>query len=115
MYLLLKAVLSGLIIAVASEAARRSSLLGAVIISLPLTSLLAIVWLYRDTRDTQDVADLCWSILWVIVPSLVFFVALPAALRAGIAFWPSLALACGGTALSYAIWIWAGRRAGLDL
>ena len=63
----------------------------------------------------QDVADLCWSILWVIVPSLVFFVALPAALRAGIAFWPSLVLACGGTALSYAIWIWAGRRAGLDL
>jgi uncharacterized membrane protein (GlpM family) len=115
MYLLLKAVLSGAVIAVASEAARRSSLLGAVIISLPLTSLLAIVWLYRDTRDTDDVVDLCWSILWVIIPSLVFFVALPAALRAGIAFWPSLLLACGATGVSYAVWVWAGRRAGLDL
>jgi len=57
-YLLLKAALSGIIVALASELARRSSLLGAVLISLPLTSILAIVWLYRDTRDTGEVAAL---------------------------------------------------------
>ena len=86
MYLLLKALLSGLVIAVASELARRSPLLGAVLISLPMTSILAAIWLYRDTSDTGEVASLSWSILWVIAPSLVFFVVLPLLLQHGIEF-----------------------------
>lgn len=114
MYFLLKALLSGLIIAAASEAARRSSLLGAVLISLPASSILALIWLYRDTRDTGEVADLSWAILWVIVPSLVFFVVLPLALRGGIGFWPALLLACAAAGVSYAVWVWAGRRVGLN-
>jgi hypothetical protein len=113
-YLLLKAVLSGVIVVAASEAARRSSLLGAVIVSLPLLSILAIVWLYRDTRDVGEIADLSWSILWVIVPSLTFFVVLPLALRS-LGFWPALGLACGATAAAYAAWIWVAERLGFDL
>jgi uncharacterized membrane protein (GlpM family) len=114
MYLLLKALLSGAIIAAASEIARRSSLLGAILVSLPLTSILAAVWLYRDTRDSEEVASLSWSILWVIVPSLVFFVVLPLALRT-LDFWPSLVLACAATAVSYAAWIGIARLLGFDL
>jgi hypothetical protein len=113
-YLLLKALLSGLIIAAASELARRSSLLGAVLISLPLTSILTMLWLYRDTRDESEVAALSWSILWVVVPSLLFFVVLPLALR-GTSFWPALLLACAATAAGYGIWIWTARRLGFDL
>ena len=115
MYLLLKALLSGLVIAVASELARRSSVLGAVLISLPLTSILAAIWLYRDTRDPGEVAALSWSILWVIAPSLVFFVVLPLALEHGVEFWVALGLACGSTALAYAGWLWAGTRLGVEL
>jgi uncharacterized membrane protein (GlpM family) len=115
MYLLLKALLSGAIVAVASELARRSSLLGAILISLPLTSILAAIWLYRDTRDTTEVAELSWAILWVILPSLVFFVVLPLALRNGISFWVSMLLACVATGASYAIWVSAARRIGLNL
>jgi hypothetical protein len=114
-YLLLKAALSGLIVAVASEAARRSSLLGAILISLPLTSILALVWLYRDTKDPEDVASLSWSILWIVVPSLVFFVALPVALHRGAGFWAALLIASTATAAAYALWVWGARRAGLDL
>ncbi len=115
MFLLLKALRSGARVAAASEVARRSSLLGAVVISLPLLSILALVWLYRDTRDTGEVADLSWSILWVIAPSVVFFLVLPLALRAGAEFWPALIGACAATAVSYAIWVWLARRVGLDL
>lgn len=114
MYLLLKAVLSGAIVAVASEVARRSSLLGAVLVSLPLTSILALSWLYRDTGDVDEVAALSWSILWVVVPSLVFFVALPLALR-DLGFWPALALACAVTAAAYGVWIGGARLLGFDL
>jgi hypothetical protein len=113
-YIVFKALLSGAIIAAASEIARRSSLLGAVLISLPLTSILTAVWLYRDTQDAGEVADLSWSILWVIVPSLVFFVVLPLALRST-DFWPALGLACTATALSYAAWIGIAHLLGFDL
>jgi len=113
--LLLKAAVSGLVVAIASEVSRRSSVLAAVLISLPLTSILSAIWLYRDTHDAAEVASLSWSILWVIFPSLVFFVALPVALRNGIGFWTALTLACAATALAYAVWIWGARQAGFEL
>lgn len=115
MYVIVKALVSGIIIAAASEAARRSTLLGAIIISLPLTSILAIVWLYRDTADSEQIISLSWSILWVIVPSLVFFVALPVGLRSGLGFVPALLIACCVTAVAYAAWIAAARVLGLNL
>jgi hypothetical protein len=111
--LLLNALVSGAVVAVASEVARRSSLLAAVLVSLPLTSILAAVWLYRDTGDTEEVADLAWSILWVLLPSVAFFVVLPVALRRGVAFWPALGLACAATAVAYAAWVPLARRFGL--
>ncbi len=114
-YLVLKAVISGLVVALASEAARRSTLLGAVLVSLPLTSILAVTWLYRDTHDADQVAELSWSILWVIVPSLVFFIALPVALRSGLGFAVSLLTACALTAVAYALWIGAARALGISL
>ena len=115
MELLLKAVVSGLVVAIASEVSRRSSVVAAVLISLPLTSILAAIWLYRDTRDTDEVASLSWSILLVIPPSLVFFVVLPLALRGGVGFWSALPLACLATGVAYAGWIWAAQQAGFDL
>ena len=105
--------MSGAIIALASEAAMRSTLLGAVIVSLPLTSILAIVWLYRADHDTDEIASFSWSILWVIAPSLVFFVALPLLLRGGVAFGVSLVLACTTTAAAYGAWVLAGRALGV--
>ena len=102
-------------IAAASEVARRSSLLGAILVSLPLTSILAAAWLYRDTRDSEQVAALSWSILWVIVPSVTFFVVLPVALRRGLGFAAAMLLACIATAVAYAAWVWAARRVGLHL
>ena len=113
MELLVRAAISGVLVALASETARRSSLLGAVIISLPLTSLLAIVWLYRDTRDTDEVAAFAWSILWIIPPSLVFFVALPVALGRGLAFAPALLLAALLTTAAYGLWVAAARTLGI--
>lgn len=115
MYLIVKALISGLVVAVASEAARRWTLVGAVLISLPLTSILALAWLYFDTRDGQQVIDLSWAILWVVVPSLVFFIALPVLMRSGLQFVPALLLACAITAVAYAAWIAAARGLGFTL
>ncbi len=115
MYLIIKALLSGLVIAVASEAARRWTLVGAILISLPLTSILALAWLYFDTRDSQQVVALSWAILWVVLPSLVFFIALPLLMRSGLVFAPALLIACAITAVAYAAWIGIARAFGFTL
>ncbi|HPE70291.1 MAG TPA: DUF3147 family protein [Thermotogota bacterium] len=75
--ILVKFLLSAAILVGVSEISKRTSVLGGLIASLPLTSLLAILWLYLDTGDPQKVASLSWSIFWFVLPSLVFFVALP--------------------------------------
>jgi hypothetical protein len=113
--LLVKATVSGLLIAIASEVARRSTLVGAVLISLPLASIIAIAWVYGETHDPQRVADLSWSILWVVLPSVVFFAALPLLIRAGWSVPAAMSGAAGLTAAAYPIWVLALRRAGVEL
>lgn len=113
MELVVRAAISGLIVVAAGELARRSSLLGAVLISLPLTSLLAIVWLYRDTRDTAEITAFAWSILWIIPPSLAFFIVLPLGLGRGLSIVPALVLACAVTVAAYGVWVAAGRALGV--
>ena len=114
--LLLKGLISGALVVGASEVARRSSLLAAILVSLPLTSMLALGWLYYDTRDAAQVVDLSWAILLIVLPSVVFFVALPLLVRWG---WGVPAALVGATAVmvvAYAAYAWAlSRFAGVEL
>lgn len=97
----IKVAVTSLLVVAIAEAAKRSTLLAALLASLPLTSLLAILWLWRDTGDAEQISSLATGIFWLVLPSLVFFVALPVLLRAGAAFWPSLAVSAGLTAACY--------------
>jgi hypothetical protein len=97
----LKIALSALILVAIAEVAKRSTFWAAALASLPLTSLLAFVWLYLDTGDTQKVAALSSGIFWLVLPSLLLFVLLPLLLRSGVGFWLSLAVSSAATALAY--------------
>ncbi len=110
---LIKVLLTALLVVAVAEIAKRSTLMGALLASLPLTSLLAIVWLYTDTRDVARVAELASGVFWLVLPSLAMFLVLPAALRAGWEFWPSLAAGCAATATAYGAMLWALRSAGI--
>jgi hypothetical protein len=108
LYLSIKAALSGAIIAVVSEVARRSPTLGALIVSLPLVSLLGIIWLWHDTSDAQ-------STFWYVLPTLPMFLVMPAMLRHGVGFWPTLAASCVLTFLLYLCTIWVLGKFGVTL
>lgn len=97
----LKILVSAVALVAVSELAKRSSFWGAVLASVPLTSLLAFVWLYIDTSDVQLVSALSKGIFWLVLPSLVLFIALPLLLRCGVSFWLSLALSCLATVAAY--------------
>lgn len=114
-YLLAKAAISGLLIAVASEVARRWPGWGALIVSLPLVSILAMLWLWRDTHDPVRMASHVEATFWFVLPSLPMFLLVPAMLRQGWSFWAALAAGCALTIALYLLTAWIGPRFGLRL
>ena len=110
--LAIKALISGALIAAASELARRSPGWGGLIASLPLVSTLAMIWLWRDTGDAGRVADMALSSTLYVLASLPAFVLLAMLLRKGLTF----PLALGGFMLAGWLGYWlmqtAGRRWG---
>ena len=114
-YLIFKALLSGLIIAIVSEVAKRSPALGALIVSLPLVSLLAIIWLWRDTADVGRVASHAEATFWYVLPSLPFFLILPLMLRNGVGFWWALMSGCAVTIALYTVTLVIAARFGVRL
>jgi hypothetical protein len=104
-----KVILTVVVVVAVAEISKRSTVWGALLASLPLTSLLAFVWLYIDTRDAGRVAALSKDIFWLVIPSLPLFLVLPALLKMGWSFWTSLAAACAVTAMSYLVMLWFQR------
>ncbi len=115
LYLLIKAALSGIIVAIVSEIARRSPGIGALVVSLPLVSILAILWLWRDTRDVERVAAHAHATFWYVLPSLPLFLVLPALLRRGIGLELALGASCLLTFALYLSMAWLFTRIGLEL
>jgi hypothetical protein len=97
----IKVAISALLIVAVTEISKRSTLLGAALASLPITSLLAFVWLYWDTGNAERVADLATNILWLVLASLIFFVSFPILIKAGWPFWFSLSVSLVLTAAAY--------------
>lgn len=114
-YLIIKAALSGVIVMIVSEVARRSPGIGGLIASLPLVSVLGIIWLWRDTSDVERIAAHAQSTFWFVLPSLPMFLVFPAMLRGGVGFWPSLVVCCVLTMALYALTIWLLPKLGVSL
>ena len=115
LYLLLKASISGILVAAISEIARRFPGWGGLVASLPLVSLLAMTWLYIDTRDTVKVADLASSTFWFFLPSMPMFLIIPWLLRAGWSWAATMALAIAVTLALYVLMFWLAPRLGIRL
>jgi len=115
LYYIVKLSLSAIINVAVSELAKRQPAWGGLLASLPLVSLLAIIWLYVDTRDVRQVSELSLSIFWLVLPSLLFFLALPLLLRQGMGFAASLALAVLVTLVAYALMLAGLKRFGIQL
>ena len=113
--LLVKAAVSGVLIAAISEISRRNPGWGGLLASLPLTSLIAMIWLWRDTGDPQRIADQSVSTFWFVLPSLPLFMIIPLLIRAGWGFWPAILLACVVTLGLYATMFAVSARLGIRL
>lgn len=115
MYYLVKIAITTILIVLISEIAKRSSYIAAILASIPLVSVLAMVWLYVDTKDVNKVSDLATSVFWLVIPSLSLFIALPLLLKQGINFYLSMGIAMVITAVCYALMVITLNHFGIKL
>lgn len=113
--MVIKSLLSGVIVMAVSEIAKRSTVLGALTASLPLVSILAMVWLWQETEDGERLAAYATSTFWLVLPSLPMFLLLPLLIRSGTAFYIALAISCAVTAILYLVMVWLLGRFGITL
>jgi hypothetical protein len=92
--LALKGIVAGTLVVLATEYGARNPLVFAILISLPLTSIIGLSYLWIEHGDRQRVIDSSWSILWIVLPSVVLFIALPLLMKAGAHFWVAMPAAC---------------------
>ncbi|MBH82725.1 MAG: hypothetical protein CMG68_04215 [Candidatus Marinimicrobia bacterium] len=111
----IKLLLSSGIIVIVSEIAKKNTFIGGLIASIPLVSVMAMVWLYIDTKDIENINALSKSILWMVVPSLALFISLPVLLKSGVNFYISMGISILVTMGCYWLTIAALTKFGIKL
>ena len=114
-FFFIKAVLSGVIVATVATIAKRYPGWGGLVASLPLVSVMAMLWLYGETRETEKVAALAMSTFWFFLPSMPMFLIIPIMLRSGWSFGVTMITAVVVTMLLYAGMNWLAPRLGIML
>ncbi len=114
-YYVIKVLLSSVTIVAISEISKRSTLIGSILASVPIVSLLAMVWIYLDTKDTAKIATLSQGIFWLVIPSLIFFILFPVLLKKNINFWLSFGVSLTIMVAGYFIMLFVLKKSGIDI
>ena len=110
-----KYAVTALIVVLVSEIAKRSDKLGALIASLPLVTVMVMIWLYLENQGTDKVARHAYYTFWYVIPTLPMFLLTPALLYRGFNFWIALAAGLALTALLFVVTALIARQLGVDL
>ena len=112
---IIKILVSAVLITIVSEVSKKTGYLGGFIASLPITSMLALFWLYNDTKNSDKVAELSIGILLFVIPSMVFFIVLPILLKRELNFYLALIISSGIMVSGYALFSLILSRFGIKI
>jgi len=115
LFLIFKYALTAFIIVLVSEVAKRSGKIGALITSLPIVTVIAVIWMYFELHDNNKISDYTYYTLWYVIPTLPMFVVMPYMLNRGYGFWLALVVCILVTFASFIITAYIGKRFGIDL
>jgi hypothetical protein len=112
---IVKIVLTVILVVAITEVSKKNTVLGGLIASLPLISLLSIIWLFFETRDIQKISNFSYGVFWYVVPSLSLFVSLPLFLKKNIPFPIAIIMACVVCVICYYIMSVILKRNGINM
>ncbi|MGB0893867.1 MAG: DUF3147 family protein [Parashewanella sp.] len=90
-WIITKYLITAAIVVFVSEVAKRSDKLGALIVALPLVTIMALIWMYVEGQSAEKLDNHAWYTFWYVVPTLPMFLAFPL-LHAKFSFWVTLGL-----------------------
>ena len=103
MFFLVKALIVGVIIVAVGEISKRSSVLAAFLLALPIVSIMAFIWIWIESKDRGKIADISQDTFWYVIPTLPMFLLLGWMLRHDWSFYWALLLCCLLTAALFAL------------
>ena len=115
LWYVIKITITAVIIVIISEISKRLPLLGSLIASLPLISVLGMIWIFSETKDIQKIITHAEGTFWYVIPSLPMFLLMPWMLRKGISFYISLVFGILITILLYFLMTKILARFGMNL
>jgi len=113
-WIIFKYLVTAAIVVAVSEVAKRSDKLGALIVALPLVTILAMIWLYVEKQPTEKIANHAWYTFWYVVPTLPMFLIFPSLLHR-FGFWPSLGLSALITCFLFEVFAFVVSKFGINL
>jgi hypothetical protein len=115
LFLIVKYAVTSLVIVLVSEVAKRSDRVGALIASLPLVTVMAMIWLYVEKQPETKIANHAYYTFWYVLPTMPMFLLMPWMMNRGANFWVSLAAGCTLTIVCFAIAAVVLKRFGIGL
>ena len=112
---IVKIIITALIIVIVSEISKRLPLLGSLIASLPLISVLGMIWIFQETKNSQKIISHAEGTFWYVLPSLPMFLVMPWMMKKGISFYLSLGVGILLTIILYVIMTKLLSRFGLNI
>lgn len=115
LWYVIKITITAVIIVIISEISKRLPLLGSLIASLPLISVLGMIWIFSETKDVQKIITHAEGTFWYVLPSLPMFLIMPWMLKKGISFYLTLVSGILITILLYFLMTKVLARFGMNL
>ena len=112
---IVKILLTAIIIVIVTKVQLINDRVSALLIALPFTSLLAMIWMHAEKQSTTRIANHSEGTFWFVIPTLPMFLVLPYLLRQGWAFWPALLANCLMTVALFWLTVFVLRKFGVDL
>ena len=96
-----KILLTAVIIFAVAQLSQRDNLLAAVLASIPLVSVLAMMWMNHNGASSDDIVNFTKDIVWLVLPSLLLFIVMPELIQRGWNFYPALGGGLSATVIGY--------------
>ncbi len=110
-----KLLITALVIVIVTRVQLFSDRLSALLIALPLTSLLAMIWMHQARQTPERIANHSEGTFWFVLPTLPMFLILPWMLRHGWGFWAAIGANCAITVVLFWLTVIVLRRFGINL
>ncbi|WP_425499898.1 DUF3147 family protein [Cerasicoccus maritimus] len=115
MNVIIKYAITAFIVVLVSEIAKRADRIGALIASLPIVTILTMIWLHLENQHTDKIANHAYYTFWYVLPTLPMFLLIPWLLKNGIRFEISIGLSAVFTAFVFLVTSLMLKRIGVDL